>query len=294
MRPGRAISHRSFFHVASLGLAAAAIGCFHTEPVPANNDGGGSGSGGSNASGGSTGSGSGGSISSGSGGSTGSGGSDVTGSGGTIAGSGGTVGGTGGVPVGPALPLPIIVTTIFDNQGWFGDAAVMTDFKPGATVISQTESTDGPCATRKAGAKGKCLKVVYTPPTDVTLMATDGYVGVFFLTTIKANHPEAMPAVNIGQANWGTEPGVNIAPGATKISFWAASPTAGLMVSFKAGAGDNFQVPATPEALTTSWASYSLPLTGQDYGTSVLGGFAWVVTDTMKPATFYLDGIIWE
>ncbi|MEA2699969.1 MAG: hypothetical protein QOI66_4240, partial [Myxococcales bacterium] len=231
MRPGRAISHRSFLYVASLGLVALVFGCTHTEPVPANNDGGsgGSGSGGSNSSGGSTGSGSGGSISGGSGGSTGSGGSDVTGSGGTIAGSGGTVGGTGGVPVGPSLPLPIIVTTIFDNQGWFADAAVMTDFKPGATVISQTESTDGPCATRQAGAKGKCLKVVYTPPTDVTLMTTDGYVGVFFLTTVKANHPEAMPAVNIGQANWGTEPGVNIAPGATKNSFWAAAPTAGRM-----------------------------------------------------------------
>ncbi|HEY2901566.1 MAG TPA: hypothetical protein VGL59_13375 [Polyangia bacterium] len=289
--------------LASLGLMVAASGCAPTPPPSS-----GSGSGGSSSSGGSSGSGSGGSNatggSNGSGGSSvGTGGSGSGGADGADAGTGGTVvegtggstaSGTGGIMFNPQLPLPLIVTTVFNNQGWFGDAAEMTAFVPGSTLISQTVSAAGPCATRVANAQGNCLKVVFTPPTNITPLTTNAYVGVFLLTTVKAAHPAATPPEAIGDPNWGmVEPGANIAPGATKISFSVATDTPGLKVSFKAGAGDIFTVPETVMMPTSTWSTGSLSLTGLDYGMSVVGGFAWVLTDTTKAATFYLDNIVW-
>jgi hypothetical protein len=137
--------------------------------------------------------------------------------------------------------------------------------------------------------------VIYTPPKDVTLLTSGGFVGVFFLTTLKAAHPEVNPPASIGQANWGLEPGLNIAPGATQISFRVAGETAGASVKFKAGAGtDTFGAQEVAVTTTTTWQSASLSLTGQDYGTSVLGGFAWALADTTKTVTFYLDNILWQ
>ena len=281
------VTRRALPFLAGFGLVFAANGCVDTAPR-SNTDAG------SNGTGGSSGSGTGGSTSSGTGGtSAGTGGDNGTGG---LSGTGGAAGGTGGmVVVGPAIPLPLAVTDVFDNQGWFGDQQEMMAFKPGATLINQAESMTGPCAHRVAGAHGKCMKVVFTPPAGITPATSNAYIGVFFLTTVKANHPEASPAEVIGQANWGaTEPGVHIAAGATKISYQVAADTAGQSVAFKAGAGpDSFTIPDNVMTTTTSWQAGSLSLTGLDYGTQVIGGFAWVLTDTTKTVTFYLDDIIW-
>ena len=312
---------RVFSLLAAAGLLGATGGCFSNAESPSIIDAG---------SGGNTTSGSGGSTTSGSGGSTtsGSGGSTIPGSGGAgpgadagnggavgtggssgsggasdgmdggsggVSGSGGTAGGTGGFTIGPVVSLPVTVTDVFDNQGWFGDAQEMMAFTPGSTIISQAEATTGPCGKRVANARGKCLKVVFTPPPNVTPFATGGFIGVFFLTTDKAAHPDATPPEMIGQANWGaSEPGVNIAPGAAKIAFRLAGDVAGQTVAVKAGAGpDSFQVPETAMTTKTTWQAASLPLTGKTYGMNVVGGFAWVLTDTSKALTFYLDDIVW-
>ena len=37
-----------------------------------------------------------------------------------------------------------------------------------------------------------------------------------------------------------------------------------------------------------------MPLAGGDTGGQLLGGFAWTIKDTGKPATFYVDGIVWD
>jgi hypothetical protein len=171
-------------------------------------------------------------------------------------------------------------------------------FASGSMVIRQAQSTAGPCAARAAGARGACLQVTYTPPAG--LVQPDGgtggtFVGVFFLTTLTMAHPELTPPAFVGDANWGAEPGKTIAPGATKISFLAAAATAGQTVSFKAGvATDPFSLPEQIETLTTTWMPYELSLAGITYPTPVLGAFAWVLHDTSQPATFYLDGIVWE
>jgi hypothetical protein len=217
---------------------------------------------------------------------------------GPAGGSGGTappaMGGSTPTNTGP-IPLPMSVTAQFQNQGWFADPALEKFFQPGSMVIRQVDGTSGPCAMRMAQARGKCVKVTYTPPSGLVPPPTGGWVGVFFLTTVSNDHPEASPPVRVGDANWGIEPGRNVAPGATRISFLGAAEQEGVAVTFKAGTDkDSFVVPDQREVLGTAWKSYSLPLMGASYGSSVVGAFAWVLNDTTKPATFYLDSIVWE
>jgi hypothetical protein len=230
----------------------------------------------------------------------GTGGSAATGGagGGSTGGAGGAptaTGGAGGGSAGTAVPLPMSVTAQFQNQGWFADPGLAMSFKPGSTIIKQVDGTTGPCAARPANARGKCLKITYTPPAGLVAPATGGWVGVFFLTTLLNPHTELMPPAAAGDANWGVEPGRNIAPGAMKISFSAAAEQDGLAVTFKAGTDkDSFVLPEQSETLGTAWKALSLSLAGQSYGTNVVGAFAWVLKDTGKAATFYLDNIVWE
>jgi len=227
--------------------------------------------------------------------SAGSGGTGA-GSGGNAAGSGGTGSGGGNGGSSGQLSLPVIVTTYYPNQGWFGDASVTPYFTVGSTIIRQSTSAAGPCAARQPTAFGNCLEVIYTPPAGLIQPAGIGpFVGVFLLTTLTTAHPELNPPQTVGAANWGDEPGKNISPGATQIAFQAAALTDGQQVSFKAGtANDAFSLPEFSVALTTNWTHYSMPIAGLFYGTSVAGAFAWILHDTLKPATFYLDGIVWE
>jgi hypothetical protein len=233
------------------------------------------------------------------------------GTGGTTGSTGGTHGGTGGAGgagapaadggttmTGTAVPLPMSVTAQFQNQGWFADSTVSAAFQPGSTVIKQADATTGPCAMRAPDARGKCLKIVYTPPPNLMPPATGGWVGVFFLTTLLDDHAELTPPAKAGEANWGAEAGRNVAPGATKISFSAAAEVDGTAVTFKAGTDkDSFVLPEQTEVLGTSWKTLELSLAGQSYANppkGVIGAFAWVLKDTTKAATFYLDNIVWQ
>ncbi len=228
----------------------------------------------------------------------GAGGAGGTGGGGSPPATGGTAPTPAPAPPSPtqgAISLPMSVTAQFQNQGWFADPALEAFFQPGSMVIRQVDGTSGPCAARMPQARGKCLKVTYTPPAGLMPPAAGGWVGVYFLTTVSADHPEVMPPVRIGEANWGVEPGPKVAPGASKISFVGAADQDGVAVTFKAGTDkDSFVVPEQREVLGTAWKAYSLPLSGATYSNGVIGAFAWVLTDTSKAATFYLDNIVWE
>jgi hypothetical protein len=197
------------------------------------------------------------------------------------------------VTLGAPVALPLVVTDHFPGVGWFGDGAVMAHFAPGSMIIQQDEGTSGPCAARSAGARGRCLRVVYTPPAGLPPAPNGGWVGVYFLRPLAMAHPQAMPPGRAGDPNWGLEPGLPVAPGATTISFAAAG--AGVKVTFRAGTDqDPFVLPEQNEVLAASWTKYALPLAGATYPTGVLGAFAWVLKDTTQPATFYLDDIVWE
>jgi hypothetical protein len=199
----------------------------------------------------------------------------------------------GDAAVPPALP--VVVTSYFPNQGWFGDPTIAAQFRRGSTLITQTDSVTGPCAARDPAAQGRCLRVVYTPPPGFIPPPSGAFVGVFFLTTLALDHPETVPPTIRGDANWGLEPPLPMPPGAARISFSAASEGGPLSVVFKAGTDrDSFLVPDTPVALGPTWTSHTLPLTGASYPAGVYGAFAWVLLDTSKPTTFYLDSIVWQ
>lgn len=231
------------------------------------------------------------------------------GTGGTSPGAGGAPGGGGGAggqmgggsggidggnPLAPAA-IPMSVTAQFPNQGWFADPTVAMHFASGSTVIRQGDGTTGPCAMRAAGARGKCLKITYTPPPGLVPPPMGGWVGVFFLTTLNNPHPELMPPASAGDANWGAEPGRAVAPGATKISFSGAADQEGVSVTFKAGTDkDAFVLMEQTESLGTAWKTFTMPLPPSGYGSTVLGGFAWVLKNTTQTTTFYLDNIVWE
>jgi hypothetical protein len=182
------------------------------------------------------------------------------------------------------VPLPLVVTDHFQNVGWFGDAAVMAHFRPGSMIIQQGDGTTGPCAARHAGARGRCLQIAYTPPAGLPPAPNGGWVGVYFLRSLATGEP-----------NWGLEPGLPVAPGATRITFAAATAQPGLKVTFRAGTDkDPFVLPEQNEALAASWTTFAMPLAGATYPAGLLGAFAWVLKDTTRAATFYLDDIVWE
>jgi hypothetical protein len=213
-------------------------------------------------------------------------------------GGGSPAGGTGGsdpVPVGPPVGLPLIVTDTFQNRGWFGDASIAMYFKDGSTLIKESTSVSGPCAKRLPNARGKCLQFIYTPPPGFAPPAKGAFVGLYMLPTLKAAHPEAMPPTKIGDPNWGgVEAGVPVAPGARRLTFNAASDQP-LRISFRGGTNkDNISLPEATDVLSTDWSSHSISLAGGDTGAALLGGFAWTIKDTGKPATFYVDNIIWD
>ena len=74
-----------------------------------------------------------------------------------------------------------------------------------------------------------------------------------------------MPPVRVGDANWGVEPGRNVAPGATKISFLGAADQEGVGgdASRPAPTRTPSRVPEQRQLLGTAWKTYELPLAGR-------------------------------
>jgi hypothetical protein len=105
-------------------------------------------------------------------------------------------------------------------------------------------------------------------------------------------------------------PGKPIAPGATKVRFYAAGAQGGEPVSFIVfgiGITDPLAIYRDPPTitvtatLTTAMTPYEINLTGQNYD-AVLGGFGWVSPpagvalpgDGGAPIVLYIDGVEWQ
>lgn len=84
--------------------------------------------------------------------------------------------------------------------------------------------------------------------------------------------------------NWGSEPGLKIAPGAESIQFLAWSDKAGTEVDFFAGSvdADGFEVALDGVQLTTEPTYYEIPLEGIVYD-DVAVPFGWVISQTAGP-----------
>jgi hypothetical protein len=204
----------------------------------------------------------------------GAGGTDVT------TGVGGA-GGSGPPPVmGPITPLPVVVDSSYAASGYMGDGMMA-----GSIVADVT------CPARGPGNIGKCSKFTYTP----VAMSTYGWGGVYW--QYPAN-------------NWGTMQGERIAPGATKVTFYAAGAKGGEKVNFFVGGlatatgavyQDPVKVSLDAQVLTTTMTAYTINLTGFTYD-AIIGGFGWSIEAPAgadagaydpTPIVFYVDGIQW-
>jgi hypothetical protein len=170
---------------------------------------------------------------------------------------------------------PFVVSTYYAPSGFMGD---------GSDGVSLVADTAG-CAPRPSGAEGDCYRFTYTPNSKL-------WAGVYW--QFPAN-------------NWGAAEGKQIAPGATQVSFYAASAGGGETLKVTVGGIHDvtLQYSDTLKAagefpLTTTMTKYTVPLNGQTYD-RVIGGFSWVVAlpqgsdaTTAKPVVVYLDNIMWE
>ena len=194
-------------------------------------------------------------------------------------------------PATPGTPvaLPIVVTDHFTNRGWVADPALDKRFSP--EMIKEVAGGGGLCASRPAGAKGTCYQVTYTPPAGF-VETPASYVGVHMLPTLKQDNPQT--GAKVGQANWGQEPGIPVARGARRLTFYAASEQP-VKLEFAGGMqADQITTLPYPLTLTPGWKQYSIDLAGGDTGAALYSGFSWVFFDPGRPITFYIDGIVWD
>ncbi len=157
------------------------------------------------------------------------------------------------------VSLPFTVDDFYGPSGYFPEGE--------ANNIDAT----GTCPNRAAaGAVGLCHAFTWTP-------GAGAFAGVWW------QHPDG---------NWGEAPGLEIAAGATSVSFWAWGKNGGEKVEFLAGyASDGFERRSGVFTLTTTPTMYEVDLAGASY-VDVAGGFGWVAAD--GALTFYVDGITWN
>jgi len=175
----------------------------------------------------------------------------------------------------------------FTASGYFAGPDFPTDPVPMPNIAGITETS---CETRPDnpnGHAGVCHKWSF----QAQKLGTDGsaWAGVFWQTP--AN-------------NWGAAPGVNVAPGATKVRFRAWGAVGGEEVTFSVGGiggslcADDINLGnggGSRVTLTTTPTEYEVDFLGQTYLRSAIGGFIWSVaaTSTETILTFYVDDIQW-
>jgi hypothetical protein len=186
-------------------------------------------------------------------------------------------------PATSGVGLPFYVSDQFVPTGFMGDSTASMN---AITLAHDATTCKSP---RQPGAGGDCFTATWAP--TLSGDAGSAWAGVYWQSP--AN-------------NWGALPGKAIAPGATKVSFYAAGAQGGETIQVSVGGinanganpnlkyGDTFSIKLPPITLTTNWTQYEIPLQGAQY-TTVLGGFCWVVTSTASESiTFYVDDIQWE
>lgn len=190
---------------------------------------------------------------------------------------------TGGGTPGAVQPLPVIIDAFFAPSGYMEDAR-----NGNATMIPAFDGDDTTCKGNRApSGRGFCHVVTFS------MFASGGLMwgGVFW------QYPGN---------NWGTMPGLKVAPGATKVRFMARGDKGGETVGFFAGIvpktgpaphADGFEVTNQDKKLTTDWQEYSLPLPASaNYGDGVVGPFGWGLgaNGNTLPVKFYVDDITFE
>ena len=163
--------------------------------------------------------------------------------------------------LGDATPLPVGVANSFVSSGWMGD------FDRGSL------STVG-CDHPELSCDEVCTQFTYSS-------SGGGWAGIYW--QYPAN-------------NWGAEPGLEIAPGATRVRFVAWSETPGAVVSFKVGLSGVDPVDLVEHiALTDVPTEYVIELPDVDYERVItpLGWTAGLAADETE-LVFSIAGARWE
>ncbi|MCK6546689.1 hypothetical protein L6R52_12635 [Myxococcota bacterium] len=152
---------------------------------------------------------------------------------------------------------------------WLDDYYVMSGYMGAGNV----ETT--PCPANPGSSASPCRRITWTP-------AGAEWAGFYF----------QYPA-----DNW-TMPGLQIVPGASRVTFWVWGVTGTESLNFAAGinAVDGFQVETGYSVVSTARTQHTIDLSGVSYPNGVAGGFAWFVNNPGGASTvsFFLDDIRWE
>jgi hypothetical protein len=168
------------------------------------------------------------------------------------------------------VPLPLLVSDYYSPDGLWGDGETR-----GALDVQKR------CPDRPPGARGDCYTITYHP-------------GDRRFAGIDWQYPHN---------NWGQDPGLQIAPGATRVTVFARGDRGGETVKLGAGQSgamafkDSFEVPSLEVTLTRAWTRYELPLgsTGYQGPGGVIGAFVLALQASDDgPRTLYLDDLRWE
>jgi hypothetical protein len=206
-----------------------------------------------------------------------------------------------------SAPLPLVVDTKFFPSGWEGDTSAIHLGE--GLMVNDAGKTGKTCDGDRAvaGAQGGCYKWTYDNLPAGTATNDAGGKALGFASV---EYQSLSPSNNYS-ANYGTESGIIIPPGATMLSFYAKGAVGGEVVGFGLGqikgalCNDAIIVAPQNETLTTTWTQYTVAFpAGATYATGQIIGFAWTAVaptvgdaggDSAAPApiTFFVDDIEW-
>lgn len=175
-------------------------------------------------------------------------------------------------PAREPIAVPFVVSDYFSPDGFFGDGEIRGQLE-----------LEKQCPDRPPGAQGDCYTVRYRP-------GVKRFAGIFW---------------QFPHNNWGFWPGLEVAPGAARITFQARG-SRGVEV-LNAGAGqrdgpnphrDLFKLEETTVALGTAWTAHEVQFRGESYQgpSGVIGAFMFSIRapEDDTPTTLYLDDIRWN
>jgi hypothetical protein len=166
--------------------------------------------------------------------------------------------------------LPFAIDDHFVPSGYLGDAV------DGPLTLAE----EG-CGARVEGAQGRCHRYAYGTTPGI------GWASVFW---------------QYGDGNWGSQPGLSVAPGALRVSFVGRSLNGSLSVRITIGGISDAELPYqdsfTRESeltLTADRQRFEVDLAGVAYD-AVIGAFGWTLDapNAGSGHVIELDDLRWE
>jgi hypothetical protein len=206
-----------------------------------------------------------------------------------------------------STPLPFVVDTKFFASGYQGDYSLIhAGLGLALTDAGKADATCGGDRAVPSAPAGGCYKWTYDNMPAGTATNDAGGKAVGYGAV---EYQSLAPSMNYN-ANFGSDSGIIIPPGATMVSFWAKGAVGGEVVGFGLGqisgkvCNDSIIIQPANETLTTTWTHYTIPFpAGQSYANGQIIGFNWSATAQTSgdagtdagasPITFFIDNIEW-